>query len=61
MTALWPIDIEFPQLRITLRVDAEFTNALPVGTNGLLGNMGFFDRFTSVCFHARARSFSIDA
>ena len=59
-TAVWPIEIEFPQLRRTLQIQAEFTNGLPRGVNGLLGNLGFLDRFSKVCFLPQEKRFSIE-
>lgn len=59
-TALWPIEIEFPQLGRGFEIFAEFTNALPPDVNGLLGNSGFLDRFSRVCFMPLTRRFSVE-
>lgn len=60
VTTLWPIEVEFAELDRTLLIHAEFTNSLPADANGLLGQSGFLDRFASVCFRARERSFAIE-
>lgn len=61
VTTLWPIEVEFAELATTFLIQAEFTNSLPADANGLLGHSGFLDRFSSVCFRTRERSFSIEA
>ncbi|MBY0399281.1 retropepsin-like domain-containing protein [Myxococcota bacterium] len=61
VTTLWPIEVEFAELGVSLRIHAEFTNSLPADANGLLGQSGFLDRFRSVCFQARERTFSIES
>ena len=59
-TAVWSIEVEFPQLRRVIEIQAEFTNGLPRGVNGLLGNLGFLDRFSKICFLPQQRRFSIE-
>lgn len=59
-TAFTPIALEIPDLNITIRIQAEFTNGLPKGTNGLLGNSGFLDQFSSICFFPKKHEFSIE-
>lgn len=60
MTAFWPIEVEFPQLNRSFEIYAQFTNALPADVNGLLGNQGFLDRFSKVCFLPKCRQFSVE-
>jgi len=58
-TALWPVDLELPELDETFQVRAQF-GQLPPGVNGLLGNHGFIDRFTRVAFHPKAHQFELE-
>jgi hypothetical protein len=60
MTAIWPIEVEFPQLNRSVEIYAQFTNDLPTDVHGLLGNPGFLDRFSKVCFLPRLGKFSIE-
>ena len=54
------IEIDFPQLSQSFEIGAEVPNALPSGVHGLLGNLGFLDRFSKVCFLPVRRQFSIE-
>ncbi len=50
-TALYPVDLLVPQLDLSLRVDVLFSILNMPGLNGLLGHLGFLDRFRRVSFY----------
>lgn len=60
MTAIWSVEVEFPQLNRSPEIHAQLTNALPADVHGLLGNQGFLDRFSGICFLPSRRQSSIE-
>jgi len=58
LTALWPIDLEVPELDESFHVRAQF-GQLPAGVNGLLGNHGFLDCFEKVAFYPKEKRFEL--
>ncbi len=49
-TARYPVDLLFPSLGLSLRVDVLFSILNMPGLNGLLGHVGFLDQFRCVSF-----------
>ena len=53
------IEIELPQLGVTIPIYAGFTSAMEAQGIGLLGQKGFFDRF-NVSFHHKIKIFQVE-